>query len=374
MIPYSSIEFYQWLVVLCLAIGGIARYGYGGAMFAVTWACIIAIFGKDTTDVLLFLGLTYGVYRASCRWQNVHSLVFVALMVLPMVSLKIHWETFKWAWFLGLSFITFRAVGLMLDTRLDENRDNEDGKPVGFMAYTNFLMFAPAILAGPIDRWHNFKKSYDMGVSAITRDKIQDGLFLIILGSAMSFFMSEWVWTAWLNNTDSVISEAYAYAVYLYFDFAGYSNMAIGVGLLFGYRMPINFNAPYLAHTPQDFWNRWHVSLSHWLRDYLFQPFYMMCMRRPNLKKHRLAIQNTGIFMVLMTMGLWNGVEVHYILSGVIFALLSIIHNSYTTYAKQGASWAVFPTGKLGRVLSTLLTFHGAVFALFIFSGRIEGL
>ena len=368
MTLYSSIEFYQWVLALGFAMGVIVRYGYGGAMFAVTWACIIAIFGKDAGDVLVFLGLTYGIYRASCRWRNIHSLVFVALMVVPMVSLKIHWEVFKWAWFIGLSFISFRAVGLMLDTR-----HGDDTKPVGFIAYTNFLMFAPAILAGPIDRWYNFKKSYDAGVSAITMDKVQEGLFLIVLGGAMSFLMSEWVYMAWLNATDSVISEAYAYAVYLYFDFAGYSNMAIGVGLLFGYRMPINFNAPYLAHTPQEFWNRWHVSLSHWLRDYLFQPFYMMCMRRPHLKKHRLAIQNTGILMVLMTMGLWNGVETHYALSGFVFAMLSIIHNTYTTYAKQGVFWAVFPTGKLGRILSTILTFHGAVFALFIFSGRIEG-
>lgn len=355
------------VVFLGLLIGGVIYGGYIGGMFALTWLCIFAIFGSDAQYVLVFLVLTYGIYRLSRRWQGIPTLAFVLLMFMPMISLKIQWDTLEKLWFLGLSFISFRAVGLMVDTRRDES-------PVDFLSYTNFLMFPPAVLAGPIDRWHMFRKSMDAGLSAISKDKIQKGIYLMVLGAAMAVFMANWVKTMWLNGAHNPINEAYAYAVYLYMNFAGYSNIVIGLALLLGYSMPRNFNAPYLSRTPQDFWNRWHISLSHWLRDYLFQPFYMMCMRKPHLKKYKLTLQNIGIFLVLLTMGLWNGVEFHYVLSGVIFAVLSIIHNTYSTKAKQGAKWAVFPTGRLGAVLSWFLTLQGAVFALYIFSGRFPGI
>ena len=364
---FAPIPLLHMVIFLCLLIWGMVRRDYVGGMFVLTWLCILAIFGGDVKYVLVFLGLTYGVYRLACRLKRWHILLFVGLMFLPMISLKIQWDTLDYFWFLGLSFISFRAVGLMIDTHRDEN-------PVDFMAYTNFLMFPPAILAGPIDRWHIFKKTMDMGLSSISKDKVQKGLYLMLLGGTMSLFMANGVQNLWLNTATHSFSEAYAYAVYLYMNFGGYSNIVIGLALIIGYSMPINFNAPYLAKNPQDFWNRWHVSLSHWLRDYLFQPFYMLCMRKPQLKIYRLTIQNTGIIMVLVTMGLWNGVETHYVLSGVVFALLSVVHNTYSTYAKHGAKWAIFPKGRLGGVLSWFLTLNGAVFALYIFSGRFQGL
>lgn len=361
-----ALSVYHLGAVLVALLLGAVRSGYAGAMFVVTWLCILGIFGSDSKYVLVFLGLSYGVYRLACRLGAVHSLVFVVLACLPMVSLKIGWHTLDKLWFLGLSFISFRAVGLMLDTRHND-------VPVDFVGYTNFLMFPPAVVAGPIDRWHTFSATMEQGISAINRDKVQQGFYLMLLGGAMAVFGANWVQAVWLNTAVSPVSEAYAYAVYLYLNFGGYSNVVIGLGMLVGYVMPANFNAPYLARTPQDFWNRWHVSLSHWLRDYLFQPFYMACMRKPWLKPHKLAVQNAGIALVLITMGLWNGVEYHYVASGVVFAMLSIIHNTYSTYAKRGAKWAVFPTGKVGAVLAWFLTFNGAVLALYIFSGRMAG-
>jgi membrane protein involved in D-alanine export len=148
------------------------------------------------------------------------------------------------------------------------------------------------ILAGPMYRWRTWMTDINKPVFTLTREQFLVALEQIITGIIQKFLFAMLVDTLvvqpWSHEAFTLkvgVVMSIAYSAYLYFDFAGYSNMAIGAGRLFGLNIPANFNMPILAKTPQDFWRRFHISLSEWLRDVVFMPIYM------NLMKHNFSVR-----------------------------------------------------------------------------------
>jgi membrane protein involved in D-alanine export len=186
-----------------------------------------------------------------------------------------------------------------------------------------------------------------------------------VLGLLFKFIIAETIRRLILSNLMNDGSfffhaqYAYAYLFYLFFDFAGYSLLAIGAGNFIGIQVPINFNKPFLAVNPKEFWKRWHKSLGDWLNDYFFKPIFKDLTSRGIFKS--ITRQNIALMLTFTLMGFWNGFELHFILSGMLFGLYSVIHNYYVYRCKKAKKDVVFVGLKtqVVRIISiSLISLH----------------
>ena len=159
----------------------------------------------------------------------------------------------------------------------------------------------------------------------------------------------------------------YSYGFYLFFDFAGYSLMAVGYSYLFGVRTPDNFNKPFLSVDIIDFWDRWHITLSHWFRDFVFSRITMDLMRSRKFKS-RLTIAVIAFMLNMGLMGIWHGTEPYYIIyglyHGVLLSLTEIYHKKSKFHKRNKKK-------KWYRLTTGFITFQLVMIGFFIFSGRI---
>ena len=139
-----------------------------------------------------------------------------------------------------------------------------------------------------------------------------------------------------------------------------------------GIDVPFNFDKPFLSRNPQDFWRRFHKTLGDWLKDYFFTPFYMFFSRKKSLKSYPLLRQNIAMFSTFLLMGCWNGFQKNFIISGILFGIYSVVHNSYLHYCKKKKRDIVF--GNLNesvvKWISIFIMINFAAFSIYIFSGR----
>lgn len=221
----------------------------------------------------------------------------------------------------GISFFTFRSISYMVDIY------RGDMEPCrNFLHYTFFLTFFPPLLAGPVVRAKDLLPQIEADTEPTPR-MVAEGLFLIMIGLIKKVVIADYISG---NFVDRIFENPSLYSgfenlmgcvgftVQLYCDFSGYSDMAIGLALLLGYRFKDNFNAPFKAQSPTEFWHRWHISLSTWLRDYLYIPM------GGNRKGKFRAYLNQFLTMVIG--GLWHGASLMYIIWGAYHGLLLVIH------------------------------------------------
>ena len=181
--------------------------------------------------------------------------------------------------FLGISYVTFRSLDVIFGIR--------DRLIVSLPAdeFFAFLFFFPAISSGPIDRYRRFSRDWNRPRLAAEFWKDLDGaVHRIFTGFLYKFLLAASIKTYWIDGLGTgglwnTLSYMYGYSLYLYFDFAGYSAFAVGVSFVLGIHTPENFNRPFLAGNIKDFWNRWHISLSTWLRDHVYMRFMLAAAR-----------------------------------------------------------------------------------------------
>ncbi|MDQ2139241.1 MBOAT family O-acyltransferase [Alcaligenaceae bacterium C4P045] len=342
------------------------RLSYRRVVGLVVVAAWLAIFWERPYQPLGLLAVTSGVLWL-VRRSYIPTWAAVVLTLAPLLVVKTGVSTMPAM--LGLSFATFRAIDVLLFSQRNERID-----PLDYFAY---LFFPLTLLAGPMYRWKNFQADLKRGYDGISLNNWLTGLELVLLGVIQKFGLAEAIWRFGLSQVSAqdysftgVVLNASLYSFYLFFDFAGYTSMAIGVGMFFGLSLPGNFKNPLATLNPQDFWRRWHISLSEWLRDVVFMPIYKALSKTAYFGRHRLAAQNIGIFATLLAMGVWNGLSWHYIASGVMFGAYSVGHNLLVNAARTRPAWqAVFaqPAIKFaGRILTLVLV----ALALYVFSGR----
>jgi membrane protein involved in D-alanine export len=195
----------------------------------------------------------------------------------------------------------------------------------------------------------------------------------IFRGFLYKFILAALIKQYWLDRVASeatfgaLVSYMYAYSFYLFFDFAGYSAFAIAFSYLLGVHTPENFNRPFLARNIRDFWNRWHITLSFWFRDHVYMRFLLAATRgRWIANRHVTAI--IGYFLAFGLMGLWHGIEPHFIIYGFYQATLLSGFHIFSEWSKNRA----WPTSSLlWRAGAIFATFHFVCFGLLIFSGRL---
>jgi len=257
---------------------------------------------------------------------------------------------------LGISFFVFEFIHYVVDVY----RGSEPIK--SFLAFSLFASFFPTQIAGPIKRFQDFIpqflspakfsiKDFDSGVSLILL-----GLFKkVLLADNLAFFVQGGFQHPELFNSLDLWIFTYAFAFQIYFDFSGYTDIARGSAMLFGYKVPINFNLPYLAKNISEFWHRWHISLSTWLRDYLFIPLGGSRGSRWNVYRNLMITMSLG--------GLWHGASTHFLIWGVFHGAMLGLHKMFkegrTWLSERGHNWlSTAIDSPVGSVLSTLLTFH----------------
>lgn len=209
---------------------------------------------------------------------------------------------------LGISFFTFEFVHYLYDSY--RGRLRSDGHAPTLFGFSAFALFFPTLLAGPIKRYQQF-----VATQGLTREDVAYGLSRLLLGVGKKVLIADTAagLASRLLVPDQVTAHGlwlamYAYAVQIYFDFSGYSDLAIGAARLFGYRVPENFDWPYLSTSLPEFWRRWHISLSSWIRDYLFIP--LGGSRRAEAR----VLFN--LLFVMALCGLWHGAAWHFVAWG----------------------------------------------------------
>ncbi|MEV9642893.1 MBOAT family O-acyltransferase [Aliarcobacter butzleri] len=316
--------------------------------------------------LLFYVYIIYIIFVSNNYQETIFPMIVIAS---PMILHKVDIDPiFK---IIGISYITFRTIQAIVDSQ-------NYGK-LSFMEFTSFLLFPTTLLAGPIDRSYRFQEDLKKGYENLTLQNVGKGWDILIVGVLFKFVIAQLVAMYWLAKIDEnstnlldMANSAYSYTTYLFFDFAGYSAMAVGLSFMIGIFIPMNFNHPYLAPNPQDFWRRFHITLGTWLTDYFFKPLYKYLHKYPYLKNRKLLLQNIAITCTFLLMGMWNGLTWYFIFSGFLFGIYSSIHNAYVLYVKKGGYdyFSFFPE-IISINLKRFLMINGAVFALYFFSGRV---
>jgi len=253
----------------------------------------------------------------------------------------------------GISFFVFQSISYVYDIY-----KGVGVKAERYIDYLFFLSYFPHILAGPIVRAKDFIPQMKKEELSITKEEYNTAFLLIIIGLFKKAIISDYIS---LNLVDRIMDDpimftgfenligVYGYTLQIYFDFSGYSDLAIGISLLIGYRLPINFERPYLSATPTEFWRRWHITLSLWLRDYLYIPL--------GGNRKGKARQYFNLMTTMLIGGLWHGAAVRFIVWGAWHGMGLCIHK---LMAQINPSIKMFRNemSKVKGTIATIVTFH----------------
>lgn len=270
---------------------------------------------------------------------------------------------------IGISFFTFQGLSYAIDVYRDKNRLVQN--PIDILLFVSFF---PTILSGPIMRSHQFIPQLEKPV--YSSRSFQLGFALILSGMfkkiVLASYLSEQIVRDVFQvpgdySSASVLAAVYGYSIQIFCDFSGYSDLAIGVALLLGYRIPLNFNRPYIATDLQEFWHRWHISLSTWLRDYLYIP--LGGNKDGKLSKY------INIMLTMILGGLWHGAHMRFILWGVLHGLglvvthvIKDIHRYFTRSRPTGNR--VNKPNRLLKVILWVITFNFVSFSWVFFQAE----
>lgn len=215
---------------------------------------------------------------------------------------------------IGISFFTFQALGYIID--IYNNKHAPSSNLINFMTY---ICLFPQLVAGPIVRYSTISHDLDNRVHNVSNFSLGIKRFVIglskkvllanVLGEFIKMLVSDTLLSSWLKPI--------CFTLQIYFDFSGYSDMAIGLGLMFGFKFLENFNYPLIASSITDFWRRWHISLSSWFKDYIYIP--LGGNRVSKIKWIR------NIFIVWFLTGFWHGASWNFILWGLYFGVILVI-------------------------------------------------
>ena len=313
----------------------------------------------------------------------------------------------------GISFYTFQSMSYIIEIYREEIKPTKN-----YIEYLFFVSFFPQLVAGPIVRAKDFLPQIYQKLN-LTRQDVNNALFLIIGGLIKKTVISNYIS---INFVDRVfdtpmnytsfenLMASYGYAIQIYCDFSGYSDMAIGIALLLGFKLPANFRTPYKSVSITDFWRRWHISLSTWLKDFLYisiggnregtfagylfpslfffglllwgisnvnESFIPLAIAIGSIglfcltfllskKKNQTLVTNFNLFTTMLLGGLWHGAGAQFIIWGALHGLALAVHKIFME---------LFPSKKEGsnffwRFFSILITFHFVVFCWIFFRAR----
>lgn len=374
---FSGLNFWSLLIILSIPaifLGIKEKKNKYYILFSSLVFCFL-VYSKNINSLIylvIFLIYEYMLIKEYLRLKIEKNCdrvsIFVILSLFPLVIsriLPILEIDYKFG-FLGISYITFKVMQILV-----EIKDNMI-KEVNFIDYLSFMIFFPTLSSGPIDRSRRFIKDIEKKISKTEYlDNLGKGIEYILQGLVYKIILSQLIF-----DKINIISEAtyttknltiymYLYGFYLFFDFAGYSLMAVGVSKIFGIDTPMNFNKPFLAKDMKDFWNRWHMSLSHWFRDFVFSRL-VFAMFKKKIFKSSLTTAMVAYIVNMTLMGVWHGINFSYLLYGLYHGIILAI----TEYFQKTKFYKNNKNKKWFEYSSIFITFNLVMFGFFIFSEK----
>ena len=319
----ASLFFYGWWKLLNLPIiisSIVVNYGLGHLLGNV-------IEKKATKKAILFIGIVFNL-GLICYFKYANFLVSnVNLSVgtnfdLPTIVIP-----------LAISFFTFQQIAYLVDAYQGQTKD------YNILKYMLFVCFFPQLIAGPIVHHKEVLPQFETGsIYKFSQRTLSIGLTVFMAGLFKKVIFADRIaeysnlaFAAASQGIDLTFSEAWVgalgYTLQLYFDFSGYSDMAIGAAYMFGIKLPLNFNSPYKAVSIVDFWRRWHITLSHFLRDYLYIP--LGGSRKGSLRRY------FNLVITMLLGGLWHGAGWTFIFWGGLQGIYLVINHLYRSIRKS---------------------------------------
>lgn len=378
MTPYSGLPFFCILIIVLLPAALLGHFGKRLRLYGLlaTVLVLLAVFEGWRAKLLLLLFwalqsalcFTYLAFRKRCEKRWVLWLFLLASLVpLLLVKLAPFVPSLQLLSILGVSYMTFRAVQVLIEIY--------DGyiTELNLVDFSYFLLFFPSVSSGPVDRYRRFAADLAKAPDPEAYDRLAtEGFWKLMTGAFYSFVVGNLIWQYWLqalppSGFGATVSYMYGYTFFMFFNFAGYSRMAIGSAYLLGIKMPENFNLPFLSRDMKDFWSRWHISLSTWLRDYVYTRFCTQALRKKWFGGGR-ASSYLGYFLTMLLMGAWHGLTPAYLLYGAYHGVLMSANELLDTKWKR---FRKLKKNNAFSILLVLITFHLFSFGLLIFSGRL---
>jgi D-alanyl-lipoteichoic acid acyltransferase DltB (MBOAT superfamily) len=259
---------------------------------------------------------------------------------------------------LGFSYIAFRLIHVL--------RDKQTGRlpELSLPEFATYVVFFPALSAGPIDRAERFIKDLQK-TFALHQDELLQAGQRIMIGLFKKFVIADLLALIALNDSLALQARTtgwmwihlYAYTFQIYFDFSGYTDIAIGIARLVGIKLPENFLSPYTKPNLTQFWNNWHMTLTQWFRSYFFNPFNRWMRGYKSIPAWAMIL--IGQLATMLLIGLWHGITWNFILWGAWHGLGLFIHNRWNNFTKTKANSTKSPQmQKALQIGGVLLTFH----------------
>ncbi|KRL54153.1 D-alanyl-lipoteichoic acid biosynthesis protein DltB [Furfurilactobacillus rossiae] len=392
--PYGNPQYFVYLLIglIPLMIGLYHGHRWRWYQSAVSLVFIFLMFdsqkwqqGVALIGFVIWEWLMVGGYMAYRKKANNRWIFYGAflLSIVPLLFVKItpainpgHTSLFG---FLGISYLTFRSVGMIMEMR--------DGiiKEFHPMLFLEFLLFMPTISSGPIDRYRRWLDDYQ---KVPDREKyvgmIEKAVHYIFLGFMYKFLLAYLFGTMLVPKLETLtlryggtgfswplVGVMYAWSMYLFFDFAGYSLFAVAISYLMGIETPMNFNRPFQSHNLKDFWNRWHMTLSFWFRDFVFMRL-VFAMMKNKIFKSRVTVSNVAYIFNMLIMGFWHGVTWYYIAYGLLHGVGLVVNDWWLRFKKKHRE--SIPHNKLTEAFAIFLTFNFVCFSFLLFSGFLSKL
>ncbi|MCM1134862.1 MAG: hypothetical protein NC400_04720 [Clostridium sp.] len=299
---------------------------------------VFCIMGGGVASLfLLFLicVLTWGFSRLCFKYHN-RILLMTGCMILLTPLLIFKYTSIMSGVFaiIGISFFTFEAISCLCDIYRKEVENVPSVADI-FL----YLSFFPTIVSGPIVRFKNFKNGMYV---IIGLEDFQEGAALFLKGLCKKVLLADKLALLVDFYFDGVAAGSqfsalglwvgsFAYTLQLYFDFSGYSDMAIGIGKAMGYELPINFKAPYQAKSIQDFWRRWHISLSSWFRDYVYIPL--------GGSRGTAVMHIRNLLVVWALTGIWHGADFTFLIWGIGYFILLALEKYVPIFKENKKKW-----------------------------------
>ena len=398
--PYGDPQYFVYIIlaVLPIFVGLFFKKRFPVYEALVSLAFIIfMLIGPKLTQIyaLLFYVLwqmlwvwTYKIYRKTGDSKWIFYL-HIALSILPLFFVKVTPAIYghqSLLGFLGISYLTFRSVGMIIELR--------DGvlKEFNLWEFLRFMLFMPTFSSGPIDRFKRFNEDYE---TIPERDELLDMLETsvqyIMLGFLYKFILAHIFGSMILPPLKQyalqmggifnlpTLGVMYVFGLDLIFDIAGYSMFALAVSNLMGIKSPINFNKPFVSRDLKEFWNRWHMSLSFWFRDFVFMRLVTVLIRN-KVFKNRNTTSSVAYIINMLVMGFWHGVTWYYIAYGLFHGLGLVVNDAWLRKKKtvnkerKKKNLPLLPDNKWTQAVGIFITFNVVMFSFLIFSGFLNDL
>ncbi|MFC1758459.1 MBOAT family O-acyltransferase [Planctomycetota bacterium] len=316
MLTLASYVFYgwwDWRFVALLLLSTVVDYFVGRKLYSASapskrtmWLCVSMFSNLGLLAYFKYAGFFAGSVNAVAEWMRMGGRLPIAEVVLPI----------------GISFYTFQTMSYSIDLF------RKNAKPANsFLHFAAYVSLFPQLIAGPIVRYAELEEQLREIPETINWDHCCRGIYFFVAGMAQKILLADTIARCidplFADYTSLQFFGAWfcmlGYTVQLYFDFAGYSNMAVGLGLMLGFRFPQNFDSPYKSANISEFWRRWHMTLSFWLRDYLFIPL--------GGSRFGTVITLRNLVIVMFLGGLWHGAGWTFVLWGLCHGAMLAIHN-----------------------------------------------